>query len=112
MKERTTEDARNFAEAVAKHRKWKLNSDTDLVDPILDGLAANFNSLGYYQCPCRDSWGSRDRDKDIICPCAYAQEDIGEFGQCFCGLYVSRAFLEEGREASGIPERRPEDLYP
>ena len=109
---KTAREARVFAEAVASHKGWKLNSDKELITPVLEGLASNFNAYGYYQCPCRDSWGTRDRDKDIICPCAYAGPDIDEYGQCFCGLYVSDEFLAAGEEATAIPERRPDELYP
>ncbi|MBN2509886.1 MAG: ferredoxin:thioredoxin reductase [Spirochaetales bacterium] len=109
---KTEKDARRFALAVAKNRGWQVNSDDSLVMPVLEGLASNFNTYGYFQCPCRDSWGTRDKDKDIICPCAYAQADIHEYGQCYCGLFVSDAFVRSGREADAIPERRPDELYP
>ena len=105
-------DSLKFARAVAKHRGWYLNEDDQLLDVIFRGLATNFRRFGYFQCPCRDSWGEREKDRDIICPCSYAEEDIAEYGQCYCGLFVNRGFLDAGVEANAIPERRPDDRYP
>ena len=81
-------------------------------DNIAEGHRQNFTNLGYYACPCRETFGIRDKDKDIICPCEYAQADIDEHGHCYCALFTSEQFNSSGREAESIPERRPESLMP
>jgi ferredoxin-thioredoxin reductase catalytic chain len=97
-----------FIDKTAAKKNWALNADRPFVVRIAAGLAKNRERNGYYGCPCRDGDGDREADKDIICPCVYAQPDIDEHGHCFCGLFLSRDFAESGRKPASIPERRPE----
>lgn len=92
-----------YVNQVAGHRGWVVNPDRPLVDPILAGLVAQVGRLGKPYCPCRDVDGG-EADRDIVCPCAYAQADIEEHGQCYCGLFLSRD--KEPSSVSSIPERR------
>ncbi len=112
MKDKTIEETKIFAERVAEHHGWKINPDTEFVRTLLEGLTTNYNRYGYYLCPCRDTSGSRERDKDVICPCIYSKEDIREYGHCYCALFFSPEFYASGKEYGPIPERRPEDLIP
>lgn len=112
MKEKTLEETRVFVERVAEHQGWKVNPDTEFVQTLIEGLNTNYNRYGYFLCPCRDSGGSRERDKDVICPCVYSKADIQEYGHCYCALFFSPAFYASGKEYGPIPERRPEELIP
>lgn len=112
MKEKTPEETRNFVTMVAKHQNWELNTDEDFLDSLVDGLTVNYNRHGYYLCPCRESWGTREKDKDVICPCDYCRPDLEEYGHCYCALFLTKEFAESGREPGPIPERRPEALIP
>lgn len=106
-------EGRQFVEMVAAHHGWRLNPDSELVDGLAAGLAANFNRYGFYQCPCRDSWrGDREKDADIACPCVYCAPDQQEYGHCFCGLYLTPDFAATGKPVRPIPERRPADRFP
>jgi ferredoxin-thioredoxin reductase catalytic subunit len=58
-------------------------------------------------CPCRLASGDKERDRDIICPCAYRAEDVAEYGSCYCNLYVSKEWLEGDIPKQYVPERRP-----
>jgi len=58
-------------------------------------------------CPCRLASGSREDDGDIICPCAYREMDVRDYGSCYCNLYVSREWNEGGAHHPYVPERRP-----
>ena len=109
-KTKTLPETKRFASMVAGHQGWKLNRDGEFLDSLLEGLTVNHNRYGYYLCPCRDTGGSREADKDIICPCAYCRPDLEEYGHCFCALYLTEDFFNSGKEPSGIPERRPESL--
>ncbi len=86
-----------------------LNKDREYVLEILDGLLKNETRHGYRSCPCRLATGVRENDRDIICPCAYRDPDIKEFGSCYCGLYVSKEWNEEKMRHLRVPERRPLD---
>lgn len=92
--------------AVADHQGWVLNSDESFLAHLAQGLASNYNTYGYFLCPCRDGDGDRDEDKDIICPCVYARPDQDEYGHCFCGLFLTKEFAERGTTPRPIPERR------
>ena len=109
---KTRDDVVLFVQAVAHYRGWRINPDREFLDALIDGLLSNYNQHNYFLCPCRDSWEDKDKDKDVICPCYYAGEDIKEYGHCYCGLYLSEKFLKSGKEVEGIEERRPYDLIP
>ena len=106
-KKKTPEDARAFIDAVAEKHGWIVNHDVEFVGQLAKGLAANYNTYGYFLCPCRDGDGSREVDGDIICPCEYLAADHEEFGHCLCGLFLTSRFAATGREPGPIPERRP-----
>lgn len=103
---------RTFIEKAAQKKGWKVLKEQEMLGDLVSGLQANVERYGYLQCPCRDSWGERDKDRDIICPCDYAEADINEYGHCYCGLYQSVSFHSTGKEPSAIPERRPDELFP
>ena len=111
-KQKKFEDTKKFVSLVAGKQGWKLNSDEEFLNDIIEGLMTNYNRYGFYMCPCRDSWGEREKDKDIMCPCAYCKPDQEEFGHCYCGLYQTEEFFKTGKAASSIPERRPDELFP
>ena len=84
-----------------------LNKDKEYVLEILEGLLANEARYGYRSCPCRLATGIKEKDADIICPCAYNSPDIKEYGSCYCKLYVSKEWNEEKIKHVKVPERRP-----
>lgn len=110
MADKSIQDVQAFLEAVSTKQKLLLNPDRDHRDSIAEGLMEMFNNLGYYCCPCREAWGERDKDRDICCPCDYCTEDIKEYGQCYCGLFIADS--SRGKELTSIPDRRKEELYP
>ncbi|MHB8881553.1 MAG: ferredoxin-thioredoxin reductase catalytic domain-containing protein [Thermodesulfovibrionales bacterium] len=92
--------------AYVRTQGMELNKDTDFVLDILAGLLRNEERYGYRSCPCRLASGSRDQDNDIICPCAYRNDDVREYGSCYCGLYVSPEWNAEMTGHMPVPERR------
>ncbi|MFO7838168.1 MAG: ferredoxin-thioredoxin reductase catalytic domain-containing protein [Desulfosalsimonadaceae bacterium] len=93
--------------SVQEPRGYCFNKDKDFVMDLLESLLANKERYGYMACPCRLASGEREKDKDIICPCAYREADVREYGSCYCGLYVSRAWNEGEVPHVYVPERRP-----
>lgn len=86
---------------------YYFNHAREHVMQILEQLLVTKGRYGYMSCPCRFANGEREKDKDIICPCAYRTEDVAEYGTCYCGLYVSKEWNEAKKEPQPIPERRP-----
>ena len=107
---KTKEQVYTFLKAVSSKQDLTLSADPSHVDSIADGLLERYNTLGYFCCPCREAWGDRKKDRDIICPCDYCKKDVEEYGQCYCGLFVTPENPE--RELNSIPDRRADDLYP
>jgi ferredoxin-thioredoxin reductase catalytic chain len=95
----------------AKSENYILNPDREVLDGILEGLAANEEKCGYQGCPCRKLSGNRTADFDIICPCEYRDPDLAEYGRCYCALYVTKDYIGRGLPAGPIPERRPKEKY-
>jgi ferredoxin-thioredoxin reductase catalytic subunit len=76
---------------------------------LLQALLLNKDRYGYMACPCRLAANDKERDKDIICPCAYREPDVAEFGSCYCNLYVSQEWNASPDPHPYVPERRPPD---
>lgn len=89
-----------------------FNRDRELVFDLLAALLVNRERYGYMCCPCRLAAGDRDRDRDIICPCAYREADVRQYGSCYCGLYVTPAWNEGKIPVACVPERRPPEKMP
>lgn len=107
MQKRTIEQTQQFIANAARRNGWVANPDTEFTKTIAEGLTTNVNRFGYYLCPCRDGDGDRAADQDIVCPCVYAVKDVEEYGQCFCGLFLSpEKAAEPSPEVRQIPERR------
>jgi ferredoxin-thioredoxin reductase catalytic chain len=109
---KSRDDTDKFVHMVAEHNGWALNQDAAFLGMLVDGLNVNFNRYGFYQCPCRDSWGDREKDRDIACPCVYIVADQEEYGHCFCGLFLTKEFARSGKSPRQIPERRPAERFP
>jgi ferredoxin-thioredoxin reductase catalytic subunit len=106
-KMKTLDEVREYVRKIAKRNNWRLNSSEEMLQTLVAGLMKNYNRLGYYNCPCRDSQEDKTIDRDIICPCVYAREsDVEEYGHCYCALFFSHDF-DMSEEIRMIPERRP-----
>lgn len=96
--------ARLLADAAAGG--YHLNPDDSFTRELARGLLVNEARYGYQACPCRLASGMRRRDRDVICPCDYRDQDVVQYGACYCALYVSAA-VESGAQAlKPVPERR------
>ncbi len=102
-----TEDLYNRLKKVQEPKGYFFEKDKERVIELLEALILNKNRYGYMVCPCRLASGDREADKDIFCPCVYREEDVREYGSCYCNLYVSKDWNEEKIPHAYVPERRP-----
>ena len=86
---------------------YHLNPDLDFTEDLVRGLIVNERRYGYRACPCRLASGDEEDDRDIVCPCDYRDQDLEEYGACYCALYVSEDVLKGQKELGPVPERRP-----
>ena len=99
---------REYIGLVSQKNNWIINKDQSTLNELIDGLVKNKKTYRYQSCPCRLASGNRDLDRDLICPCDYASDDVMEFGACYCNLYLRIDFYETIKaEFVNIPERRP-----
>ncbi len=82
---------------------YKLNPDEEFVEGLVEGLLSNNDRYGMESCPCRLITGKPEDNLDIVCPCVYRDDDLAEYGACFCALYVTG---DENAQKQ-VPERRP-----
>ncbi len=101
------EDLYNMLKPLQEAKGYQFNADHDMTLDLLDALLETRAHYGYMTCPCRLANGTREDDKDIICPCVYREEDVKEFGSCYCSLYVSKEWNEGKIAHRSVPERRP-----
>jgi len=91
----------------SEKKRASLNPDRSITVKLVSGLLENQNRYGYWACPCRLAAGKKDLDRDIICPCDYWEQDVAEFGACYCGLFVSEKVATGEMRQLTVPERRP-----
>ena len=91
----------------AEHSGYNLNPDIEFTKNLVRGLLINENRYGYRSCPCRLASGEKEEDLDIVCPCDYRDQDLNEFGACYCALYVSQSIAKGEESFEPVPERRP-----
>lgn len=92
---------------VQEPKGYYFSTDEEHVMGLMEALLVNKERYGYMACPCRLAAEDKEKDKDIICPCAYRTEDVAEYGSCYCNLYVSKEWNEGTVEHRYVPERRP-----
>jgi len=102
-----TQQLYEMLKKVQEPKGYFFNNDMEKVFELLQGLLVNKERYGYMACPCRLASGSRENDRDIICPCVYRTPDVIEFGSCYCSLYVSKEWNEGKIPHEYVPERRP-----
>ena len=81
---------------------YTLNPDDAFVEDLCAGLLANNERYGMEICPCRLFEGEAEDNMDIVCPCIYRDDDLADYGACFCALYVT----DNAKEHKQVPERR------
>ena len=84
---------------------YLLNTDDEVVEALTEGLVANQERYGIESCPCRLYKGTNDDNMDIVCPCVYRDDDLAEYGACYCALYI--ASEADAQSQKQVPERRP-----
>ncbi len=93
--------------AIQEPKGYYFNKNMEMTMALLESLIINKERYGYMACPCRLASGDLEADKDIVCPCAYREPDVEEYGACYCWLYVSKNWNDGKIEHETVPERRP-----
>jgi ferredoxin-thioredoxin reductase catalytic subunit len=79
-----------WAENYALEKGWVLNPDPKQRGAVIKGLAHNTKKFGAAYCPCRIRSGDPEKDKLIICPCIYHQDELDQAGHCTCNFFYDK----------------------
>ena len=71
----------------AEEKGLALNADDRKLTTVIRGLVRNRLKHGERYCPCRIRSGDPEKDRLIICPCSYHEEEIKGEGHCHCNLF-------------------------
>lgn len=105
----TPQELQKMLQKTQEPKGFYFNKDQEMVTGLMQGLLANKERYGYMCCPCRLASDDRAKDRDIICPCVYREQDVQEYGSCYCQLYVSQEWNEGKIPHQYVPERRPSE---
>ncbi|MDD1661458.1 MAG: ferredoxin:thioredoxin reductase [Methanomicrobiales archaeon] len=92
-KEMTKEEEDLYQEILSWVRKYAgekglvLNKEDRQLTAVIRGLVRNRLKHGEKYCPCRIRSGDPEKDRLIICPCAYHEDEIEGEGHCHCNLF-------------------------
>jgi ferredoxin-thioredoxin reductase catalytic subunit len=92
-------DSRTLYDTLKKINEPKgyfFNKDERWVFDLLDSLLINKERYGYMSCPCRLAANDRQKDSDIICPCAYREQDSRNTEAVATAIFT---FPEAGNES-------------
>lgn len=103
----TPQELQKMLQKIQEPKGFFFNKDQEMVTGLMQGLLANKERYGYMCCPCRLASDDRSKDRDIICPCVYREQDVQEYGSCYCQLYVSQEWNQGKIPHRYVPERRP-----
>lgn len=106
----TAEHLHDALKKIQEAHGYFFNDDKEMTMGLLESLVVMHGRHGYMACPCRLVTGSYEHDRDIICPCAYRNDDVADYGACFCGLYVSKEWNTGSMDHCFVPDRRPVHL--
>ena len=71
----------------AEEKGLVLNKDDRQLTAVIRGLVRNRLKHGERYCPCRIRSGDPEKDRLLICPCAYHENEIEGEGHCHCNLF-------------------------
>ena len=83
------EDILLWAQDYAFSHGWMVNPNEKQLGAVIKGLARNTLKLGEQFCPCRMRIGDPEKDKEIICPCIYHEDEVKNDGHCHCHLFFA-----------------------
>jgi ferredoxin-thioredoxin reductase catalytic subunit len=81
------EKIRRWTRTYAAEHGWILNPDSRALDIVIRGLTRNCKKFGHPYCPCRLRSGDPEKDRDIVCPCIFHEDEVRDEGNCHCRLF-------------------------
>lgn len=100
----TVDDLKEYMVPFVARLGYKLNTDTEFVDMVLESELEVLEATGDVYCPCRVRTDDPKEDLKIICPCIpFHMDEFAKMQKCWCGLFI-RTDVEDGSELHGVIE--------
>ena len=100
----TIDDLKAYMEPFVAHLGYKLNTESEFVDAVLESEIEILERDGDVYCPCRLRSGDPKEDVKIICPCIpFYADQFAAMRKCWCGLFI-RTDVTDGAELIGVIE--------
>ena len=74
----------------ADSKGFKLNTDEKALYTMVSALLKKQKKFGANYCPCLVMTGDVEKDKEIICPCIFHEEEVKTQGRCLCRLFFKK----------------------
>ena len=65
--------------AIANKKNLVLNPDKARIEKVVGSMTKNFEAVGEYVCPCKQTNHPPVKGKDVLCPCPDMMDEIEEF---------------------------------
>jgi nitrite reductase/ring-hydroxylating ferredoxin subunit/ferredoxin-thioredoxin reductase catalytic subunit len=98
----TIDDLKAYMVPFVAHLGYKLNTEAEFVDAVLESEIEILERDGDVYCPCRLRTGDPKEDIKIICPCIpFYADQFASMRKCWCGLFI-RTDVEDGADLLGV----------
>jgi ferredoxin-thioredoxin reductase catalytic chain len=98
----TIDDLKAYMVPFVLRLGYKLNTETEFVDEVLESEIEILDRDGDVYCPCRVRTGDPKADVAIVCPCIpFYRDQFSAMRKCWCGLFI-RNDVEDGAELIGV----------
>ena len=100
----TVKDLKEYMVPFVDRLGYKLNTETEFVDEVLESELEILEQTGDIYCPCRVRTGDPKQDGKIVCPCVpFFRDEFAAIKKCRCGLFILKE-VEDGEELLGVIE--------
>lgn len=74
---------------IAAQNGLRLNDDVERVKKVVGLMTKNYESMGEWVCPCKQTSKPPVSGVDKTCPCPEWKDEIQDEGHCFCKLFYA-----------------------
>ena len=74
---------------IANEKNLVFNPDPARLQKVIGLMTENFEAVGEYICPCKQTNKPPVRGQDILCPCPDMMDEIAKDGHCHCRLFYT-----------------------
>ena len=74
---------------IAQENNLVLNPDKARIEKVVGNMTKNYEAVGEYICPCKQTHHPPIKGKDVLCPCPDMLDEIARDGHCDCRVFYT-----------------------